>query len=114
MCMNCVANHKNKYREPIECCCCGEVISKGEKVKTFNIGGYSRERKFACSSCASTLTKIMQTHSEMNSVAFGDEGASMALMDYAGEEFSEFIESCQDNEVSAWIENQLGIHHYWE
>ena len=94
-----------KVKETRICRCCGQPILKSNKCLTTNIQGIGRQ--WQCMKCTrnllnldktgvnytcETYRNIRRTEAELNNVAFGDEGAYMALTDYLDEQIARCLD----------------------
>lgn len=79
-----------KIKSNHSCGHCGTTIKEGTECLTIN--KRHSDRMWVCDDCLSLKLSIVNTKGELNCVAFGDEGASMALMDYLNELEAEFLE----------------------
>ena len=93
---NLVNNSKNRnirfvnVRAIRQCKYCGSPIGVGDTCLTVN---KKREgRRWICLSCVDTILKYKETKAQMNCVPFGDEGAYMALCDFAAEQEAELYD----------------------
>lgn len=93
---NLVNNSKNRnirfvnVRAIRQCKYCGSLNGVGDTCLPMN---KKREgRRWICLSCVDTILKYKETKAQMNCVPFGDEGAYMALCDFAAEQEAELYD----------------------
>lgn len=95
-----------KIKEDRKCKICGKILRKGTICLTTNKKG--KGRSWYCNKCVATMLSnkhndginrqcnlyrcIMSTKVDLDNVAFGDDGASLAYM----EALSEYEEKCLD------------------
>lgn len=72
-----------KVKADRTCKHCGETITKGSECLTVNERFGSRY--WLCEKCTSLQISIVNTRLDLESVAFGDEGAAYAYMDFLSE-----------------------------
>ena len=72
------------------CCHCKNLIPKGTVCLTIN--RKDTQRVWVCDACLGLKLEITSTKCDLDSVAFGDEGASMALCDCLDELKGELYE----------------------
>ncbi len=70
-----------------QCKCCGSIIGVGDTCLTVN--KKKEGRRWICLSCMNAILGYKETKAQMDCVPFGDEGAYMALSDFAAEQEAE-------------------------
>lgn len=73
-----------------QCKYCGGIIGVGDTCLTVN--KKKEGRRWICLSCVDAILRYKETRAQMNCVPFGDEGAYMALCDFAAEEEAELYD----------------------
>lgn len=73
-----------------QCKCCGSIIGIGDTCLTVN--KKKEGRRWICLSCIDAVLEYKQTKAQMSCVPFGDEGAYMALHDFAAEQEAELYD----------------------
>ena len=73
-----------------QCKCCGNIIGVEDTCLTVN--KKKEGRRWICLSCIDAVLEYKQTKAQMNCVSFGDEGAYMALCDFAAEQEAELYD----------------------
>lgn len=73
-----------------QCKYCGSIIEVGDTCLTVN--KKKEGRRWICLSCMDTTLGYKETIAQMNCVPFGDEGAYMALHDFAAEQEAELYD----------------------
>lgn len=91
-----VNNSKNRnirfvsVRATRQCKYCGRLIGVGDACLTVN--KKKEGRRWICLSCVDAILSYRETKAQMNCVPFGDEGAYMALCDFAAEQEAELFD----------------------
>jgi len=86
-----------KVRVSHNCRFCGRLINPGDKALTINP---KRESRFwLCEKCVSDIRRFHRVNKETANIAFGDEGAVFANMDFQSELAEELAERCVDEEL---------------
>ncbi len=73
-----------------QCKYCGSIIEVGDTCLTVN--KKKEGRRWICLSCMDATLGYKETIAQMNCVSFGDEGAYMALHDFAAEQEAELYD----------------------
>lgn len=73
-----------------QCKYCGNIIGAGDTCLAVN--KKKEGRRWVCLSCANAILGYKETKVQMNCVPFGDEGAYMALCDFAAEQEAELYD----------------------
>lgn len=93
---NSVNNSKNRnirfvnVRAIRQCKYCGNLIWIGDTCLTVN--KKKEGRRWICLSCVDAVLEYKKTKAQMNCVPFGDEGAYLALCDFAAEQEAELYD----------------------
>lgn len=93
---NSVNNSKNRnirfvnVRATRQCKYCGNQIGVGYTCLTVN--KKKEGRRWICLSCVDAVLEYKKTKAQMNCVPFGDEGAYLALCDFAAEQEAELYD----------------------
>lgn len=91
--MNKSKNRNTRFvnvRSVRNCKYCGEQIGVGDECLTTN--KKLEGRRWTCLGCLDAILRYNETKAELDNVAFGDEGASMALSEALDENLAELYE----------------------